>query len=130
MSAPNHISIPSRCRAEIRGLLRDLEKAAAAIGAIRKRLDDLPASVVEIGPFEVRLRDLQPEFDEKLRAAARDLTAVERKLCVLMRLQVTTSEISRLFALSPRVVARHRGTIRRKLGLEPGEKVAAFLARL
>ncbi len=65
-------------------------------------------------------REVQQQDEEillRLSKLCPSLTATERKVCALMRLNHSTKELSRLLNLSPRSVQAYRYRIRKKLGV-------------
>ncbi|MCK6692317.1 MAG: hypothetical protein L6Q97_09460, partial [Thermoanaerobaculia bacterium] len=56
-----------------------------------------------------------------------DLTPNEQKLCALLRLNLSTKEISNLMSISLRGVEIARYRLRKKLGLDQGQNLSKFI---
>ena len=63
------------------------------------------------------LHEITSPFADKLSRAFMSLTAVEIRICQMIRDGMTTKEIARMRTVSPATVARQRERIRHKLGL-------------
>jgi tetratricopeptide (TPR) repeat protein/DNA-binding CsgD family transcriptional regulator len=79
--------------------------------------------------FELRFQDVHSGFYAHLRDRFPDLTPSEIRLSALLRLNMTTKEISALTHQSERaiILARHR--LRHKLGLQTSDNLVIFLAQ-
>jgi DNA-binding CsgD family transcriptional regulator len=63
------------------------------------------------------LQEITSPFADKLSRAFMSLTAVEIRICQMIRDGMTTKEIAQMRSVSPATVARQRERIRHKLGL-------------
>jgi tetratricopeptide (TPR) repeat protein/DNA-binding CsgD family transcriptional regulator len=79
--------------------------------------------------FELRFQDVHSGFYAHLRRRFPDLTPSEIRLSALLRLNMTTKEISALTHQSERaiILARHR--LRSKLGLQTSDNLVVFLSQ-
>ena len=75
------------------------------------------ADAEEWAAFGDDVKQQDEEFLSHLARAYPTLTATERKVCALMRLNHTTKELSRLLNISPRSVQAYRYRIRKKLAI-------------
>jgi DNA-binding CsgD family transcriptional regulator len=80
--------------------------------------------------FERQFNLLHPEFLGKLSDRFPDLTPGELKICLLLRINLSTKEIASLLSVSTRAVEGHRYNIRRKLSLSSKAALPTFLASI
>ncbi len=77
----------------------------------------LLADAEEWANFGEDVKQQDEEFLSRLARAYPTLTATERKICALMRLNNTTKDLGRLLNISPRSVQAYRYRIRKKLSI-------------
>ena len=77
--------------------------------------------------FEYHFDQVHGDFLNRLREHFSDLTPNEQKLCVLLRLNLSTKEISNLMSISLRGVEIARYRLRKKLGLDLGQNLSKFI---
>jgi tetratricopeptide (TPR) repeat protein/DNA-binding CsgD family transcriptional regulator len=80
--------------------------------------------------FESRFLGVYEEFFAKLKKMAPDITPSEVRICALMRLNMTTKEISRISGRTQGTVDNNRSRIRKKLGLSDDDNLYDFLSKL
>ncbi len=80
--------------------------------------------------FEREFAELHPNFLERLSARYPDLSPAEQKICVLLKLNLSTKDIAALLYASERTVENHRYRIRQKLGLESDANLSTFFATM
>jgi tetratricopeptide (TPR) repeat protein len=81
--------------------------------------------------FELRFKEVHQDFYEKLEAQYPDLTPKERRLCALLKLNMTTKEISAITHQSTRSLEVARTRLRRKFHLTNSEVgLVDFLAKI
>lgn len=81
--------------------------------------------------FELRFKEVHHDFYEKLEAMYPDLTPKERRLCALLKLNMTTKEISSITHQSTRSLEVARTRLRRKFHLTNSEVgLVDFLAKI
>ena len=73
---------------------------------------------------------LHRDFSARLATAFPELTAQERKLATLLRLDFSTKYIASLLNISPKSVEIERHRLRTKLGLERKQKLTEFLKHI
>lgn len=111
--------------------------ARDARGALKRLTHDLLARIDEI----VETRDDWIVFDQQFERANRDfigkirelsklLTPTEIKICVLIRLNLSTKQIADVLFSSIYTVKTHRTKIRKKLGLTNADNLGSFLLTL
>ena len=77
--------------------------------------------------FEYHFDRVHGDFLNRLREQFHDLTPNEQKLCALLRLNLSTKEISNLMSISLRGVEIARYRLRKKLGLDQGQNLSKFV---
>ena len=80
--------------------------------------------------FETLFVKVNSSFWENLNNACPNLTANERKLCVFLKLNRSTKDISLITFQSEEALKKSRHRLRQKLGLERGENLSAFINNL
>jgi tetratricopeptide (TPR) repeat protein len=73
------------------------------------------------------LSDFHQDFIQKLTTEFPTLTRTELKICSLLKLNLNTKEIADFMCVSFKSVEVYRAKVRKKLGLEEGENLTAFL---
>lgn len=96
-------------------------KKAIKINAINKH---------EWEVFESNLNQIHNEFIVNLFKKYPDLTSKDIKLCVYLKMNLSSKEIAPLMNISFRGVELHRYRLRKKLGLNPEENLNKFLLSL
>ncbi len=77
--------------------------------------------------FEYHFDQVHGDFLNRLREQFHDLTPNEQKLCALLRLNLSTKEISNMMSISLRGVEIARYRLRKKLGLDMGQNLSKFI---
>lgn len=80
--------------------------------------------------FESHFQQFLPDFGPRLQTAAPNLTPQEVKVCMLIRIELSSREIADVLFISKRCVDTHRYHIRQKLNLPPSANLSSFLAGL
>ena len=80
--------------------------------------------------FEVMFRQMHSGFYEKLLEKCQDLSKTELNVCALLRLNLSSKDISRLVNISSNTVDLIRHKIRKKLELEQKESLSGYLIML
>lgn len=91
------------------------------------QLDSARRSSSDRNAFDQQFTELHPTFKSALMHACPALTPAELRLCVLIKLNLSSKDISNLLYCTIRNVETHRYHIRKKLGLAPDASLAAFL---
>ena len=81
--------------------------------------------------FEVRFKQVDQRFYDKLAELFPDLTTGEKRICAFLHLDMSSKEISALTGQSIRAVELMRGRVRKKMGLTNAEiSLSQFLSQL
>lgn len=80
--------------------------------------------------FEKQFDLLHHGFLQTLAVRFPKLTPTECKICALMKINLSTKEISNLLFISTRSVESYRLQVRKKLSLPPAQNLSTFLAAL
>jgi DNA-binding CsgD family transcriptional regulator len=78
--------------------------------------------------FEIQFNKLHADFYNKLTEDYPDLTPKEKKLCALLRLNMTSKEIAAITLTSENSINVARSRLREKLGIDQRENLVNFLA--
>ena len=120
--------------AELRNdLLHVIRKFPLPDGAakeLRDRLKTLPCKSVDWERFDTQFKAAHPEFAKRLMEAHPTLSHMELRVCTLLRMNLRSAEIARLFCLSERTVEDHRANIRKKMKLKRSEDLIVYLTKL
>jgi DNA-binding CsgD family transcriptional regulator len=91
---------------------------------IEARLD---SSGREWEDFEEHFDLLHDDFIKKLKKRHPVLSMQELKLCAYLKMKLSTKEIAQRMRLSVRGIETGRYRLRKKMGMDDGENLAAFL---
>jgi len=80
--------------------------------------------------FEYRFSRVHESFYKTLDVKYPDLTHAERKVCAMLKLDMSSKEIASITMTLPESVDTTRSHIRKKLGLEKDENLSEFLNKL
>lgn len=80
--------------------------------------------------FENRFNELSDGFISKLTTKHSSLSPSEIRMCAMLRLQMSSKQISELTQRSLRTVEQSRFKIRKKIGLNSGDNLVAYLLTL
>jgi DNA-binding CsgD family transcriptional regulator len=80
--------------------------------------------------FETQFKAIHRGFMEYIASHYFELTVTELKVCALLKINLSSKEISTLLNLSTRTVEDHRLNIRKKLGLDKDVILNQFIATL
>ncbi|MBK8566875.1 MAG: hypothetical protein IPN76_26995 [Saprospiraceae bacterium] len=98
-----------------------------ALEKIEKEIDTTLRLQEDWKQFEHHFDQVHGDFLNRLREQFQDLTPNEQKLCALLRLNLSTKEISNLMSISLRGVEIARYRLRKKLGLDLGQNLSKFV---
>lgn len=130
MTLARQTELLSRFRNDLRAIVRQADRAEEAIRAVKEKLKELPCEAIDWTKFEAEFQMTYPEFRAKLVARFPELTKMEVKVASLLKLRLTSADISQLLCLSDRSVEGHRLRLRRKLGLTRGQDLATALSEI
>lgn len=113
-----------------------LKNAAETMRNIRREVDTveerLNTAIIADQNIEMneRLLKLEQRFYLELSERFPELTAKERKICGLIKLEHSSKEIAEMIQITPRTVDNYRHKIRRKLNLKGDESLVKFLTSI
>jgi tetratricopeptide (TPR) repeat protein len=117
-------------RNDLRAIMREGGDPLATVRQIKEKLKELPCEAIDWTKFDAEFRQTYPDFQSKLLQRFPEMSGMEMRVCALLKLKLTSADISKLLCLSERSVEGHRLHIRRKMALAPGEDVHAVLAAI
>jgi DNA-binding CsgD family transcriptional regulator len=80
--------------------------------------------------FKLQFEEIHPRFFRVLRQRSDSLTPADLKLCALLRINLSTKEISSILHINITSVNKKRNRLRKKLGITAKENINDFLAQL
>jgi CheY-like chemotaxis protein/DNA-binding CsgD family transcriptional regulator len=80
--------------------------------------------------FESRFENVYESFYNSLNAQFPDLTPGERKLCALLRLNISSKDIAAITLQNPQSIDMARYRLRKKLNLSPEDNLVDFLLKI
>jgi DNA-binding NarL/FixJ family response regulator len=84
----------------------------------------------ETEEFYSKIEKTDRDFRQKLASRFPDLTEQEKKLAILLRLSLSSKEISSLLGISSKSVEIARYRLRKRLNLKQGENLILFIQNL
>jgi len=117
-------------RLEITALLKSHSRADQLSKSLRELLRRLPTAAVDWDKYESQFKAVHPEFARQVLERWPEITATELRVCSLLRMNLRSDQIAKIFGVSERTIESHRFWIRKKMGLAEGEDLAIFLAKL
>lgn len=119
-----------------------LKKLMKLQGLIKRNAPDLQPDVAEIvhavsfdmknnswNQFEEYFSKTNPQFYRSLALEFPDLSPVDLKVAMLMRMQLSSKDMSDIMYISEQSVKTARSRLRKKLGLERSQNLAVFLQK-
>ncbi len=76
--------------------------------------------------FQMRFEQTYPGFLQSLKANFPDISYVDQRLCALLKLNLSTKEISNLQGISVESVNKQRNRLRKKLNMDAGSDFLVF----
>ncbi len=80
--------------------------------------------------FNLYVSELNSDFYFRLKNKYPNLTDNEKKLCALLRLKLTSKQISSLLNISPKSVEVNRYRLRQKIGISHNERLTDVINKL
>jgi PiT family inorganic phosphate transporter len=84
----------------------------------------------EMEEFYAQIELIHKDFRQKLSSSFPSLTEQEKRLAILLRLNLTSKEISALLGISPKSVEIARYRLRKRINLNQGDNLSRFLQNL
>jgi len=106
------------------------ENAVAALKQISVIVSQRMSFSREMDAFYGQVETVHKDFQEKLNAKYPGLTEQEKRLAVLLRMNLSTKEIAALLNISPKSAETARYRLRKRLGLALGENLYHFFNNL
>lgn len=110
------------------------EKALhSALHDIESIVQSLESSLLDATPwqgFEQQFRKVYGEFLNLLASQFPQLSPTELKVCALIRINMSSKEISNILNVAPRSVDTYRYNIRQKMGISPEKSLSEFMAKM
>lgn len=94
---------------------------------IRKSIEGASHAEEEWKQLEAQFERVHQDFIGTLKGRCPELTATELRICVLIRLNLSSKQIADTLSLSPLTIKTHRANIRRKLYLDGQSNLTGFL---
>lgn len=120
----------AKFRDELREIARQYPSSDPGWRAVKEKLKELPCKQIDWEKFETEFAAVHPEFTHKLTERYPTLTPMEVKMCSLLRLNLKSHEIARLFCVTERAVEFHRLNIRKKCSIPKEQNLSVFLNSL
>ena len=117
-------------RKEVLSITKQLDRAENIVRKVKTKLRESPVMQDTWGSYLETFTKVHPDFQATLLAAYPDLTAMEMKVCILIRAGLQTEEISQILSLSARTIENHRFNLRKKLRVGERENLAKFLMNI
>lgn len=103
---------------------------SSEVQAMRRRIDTEIRAEATIEKVEEMYEKVQVEFASRLTSAHPELSKAEVRVCLLLKSELRTPDISRLLHTSERTVENHRLHIRKKLKLNSSVSLHDYLTNL
>jgi tetratricopeptide (TPR) repeat protein len=117
-------------RDDLLSVVRRFPMAEEATKILREKLKQLPCQAIDWKKFDEQFRAAHPDFVKALLEKYPKLTGAEVRICSLLRMNMKSDEIARLFCLSERSIESHRYNIRRKMGLKRDEELSVQMQKI
>ena len=117
-------------RDDLRALIRRTPSDDPIVKSIKERLSNEPDKQLSWREFEEEFKKVHPDYVVKLNVAYPTLTKMEQKICMMLRIGLTSVDIAKLLFLSERNIENHRYRIRKKLSLNSEVSLHEFLAKV
>ena len=122
----------SEIKAQLKKIVRirdfnDLEKK---IASLVKKIDKDIDNENNWEVFEMHFGQVHEEFLKRLAELHPDLSQREQKLSAFIRMGMSSKEIASLMNITTRAVENNRYKLRQKLGIEHGDNLSAYIAKL
>jgi DNA-binding CsgD family transcriptional regulator len=116
----------AKLREDLRAIIKSAPGNAVA-KQVAERLRALPDSHSNWEEFEKHFISVHPDFEKNLIERFPKLTKMERRICILLRLNLMSVDMAKLLILSERNIENHRHRLRKKLGVGSDVNLQEFL---
>jgi DNA-binding CsgD family transcriptional regulator len=117
-------------RNDLRSLIRRTPADDPSVKDIRARLASFTEEEINWQEFEKDFKEAHPEFLQTLSEKYPDLTKMEQRIAAMIRMDLKSADIAKLFSITERAVEFHRLNLRKKLKLKQSEQLPKFLGSL
>jgi tetratricopeptide (TPR) repeat protein/DNA-binding CsgD family transcriptional regulator len=117
-------------RADLLKIARKIPPTEPGARELRERVKNLPCQSVDWEKFDRQFQSVHPEFIRRLTERAPDMTTTEVRICTMLRMNLKSHEMAKIFCISEGGVEFHRTNIRRKLKLTKEEKLPIVLGAM
>ncbi|MEZ0486422.1 helix-turn-helix transcriptional regulator [Fibrella aquatica] len=124
-----HASTMNTIRHEIEKLSSNVPvDVKGQLRAILKSISNDASVEDDWSKFKLHFEGVSPQFFEKLRERAPNLTDLDLKQCAYLKMNMTPKQVAQLLAITPKGVTLSRVRIKKKLQLDEHMQLSAFLA--
>ncbi len=117
-------------RNDLRSLVRRTPADDPSVKDIRARLASFTEEEINWQEFEKDFKEAHPEFLQTLSEKYPDLTKMEQRIAAMIRMDLKSADIAKLFCITERAVEFHRLNLRKKLQLKKTDQLTKFLSGL
>ncbi|MDP4220081.1 MAG: LuxR C-terminal-related transcriptional regulator [Bacteroidota bacterium] len=117
-------------RDDLRAIIRRSPANDPLIRDIKERLKSATEVKTKWEEFEEQFQAVHPFFQSRLKEKFPTLTGTENKVCTMLRLGLTTTDIAKLLYVTDRNIENHRYRIRKKLLLNSERSLHEYLASI
>jgi tetratricopeptide (TPR) repeat protein/DNA-binding CsgD family transcriptional regulator len=117
----------SDLRSDLLKITRKIPPTEPAARELRERVRNLPCQSVDWDRFDRQFQSVHPDFIKRLTERAPDLTVTEVRICTMLRMNLKSVEMAKIFCITESGVEFHRKHIRKKLKLGREEKLPIVL---
>lgn len=110
----------------------ELEKSqnTTQLKSVKKLVDDNLSNKEDWVTFEKAFNNADKDFFKKIKELHPSLTSGDLRLCVYLRLNLSSKEIAPLLNISPRSVEIKRYRLRKKLGLSRDDSLTSYIVEV
>ena len=120
----------SQFRTDLKAIIRKVPSDDPLVHQVKDRIQSIPEDQLGWEEFDKQFKEVHPVYLSQLEKKYPTLTAMEKKLCSLLRLGLSSIDIAKLLYLSERNIENHRYRIRKKFDLPKEKNLHDFLASL
>jgi len=128
------VSHKNKMLQQIRALLSQMFDTKESSIKIADKIDKIILSNLNMDEewesFKMHFEKVHPQFFEKLKQQSDELTEENLKMCVYIKMRMTTKQIAQLLQVIPSSIFTNRYRLKRKLHLTNKEDLDAFIENL
>jgi DNA-binding CsgD family transcriptional regulator len=107
----------------------ELQKVKPKLKRIVSEIEKNKEGNQDWNQFEILFNEVNDDFTKKIKVSYPKLTPLEARLCIYLRMNLSTKEIANLSHISPRAVEMSRYRLRKKLNINTEENLNDFLMK-